>query len=748
MPETTAPSPAARARSRWRPRLKFPAYRQMDAMDCGPTCLRMVARHHGRSYSLQTLRERCHLGRQGVSLLGIAYAAESIGMRTLSVKTTMEALTREAPLPCIAHWDQNHFVVVHRIARGRVHLVDPARGPLTVSEREFREHWVSISEGGRELGVALLLEPTPRFHEQEGHADDAPTGARFLLSYLRGYGRLFTQVGVGMLLASVLQLVFPFLTQSIVDKGITTRDLGFVYVVLIAQLTLFFSRTAVEFLRNRILFHVGTRVYVSVISDFLIKVMKLPMSFFDTRTVGDILQRVQDHSRIQLFLTTTTLNTAFSAFTLVVFSGVLAIYSRSIFFLYLGGSVLYAAYVMLFLKRRKELDHQRFAELSRNQSTLVELVSGMSEIKLANAEQQKRWGWERVQARLFRVDLRALGLDQLQNGGAMFINELKDITVTFLAAKLVIDGSLTLGMLVAIQYIVGQLNTPLNQLVGFVHTAQDAKISLERLGEIHGAADEEDPQEKIGFIPGDHDLHLDGVTFDYGGPLARPVLTDLSLTIPAGKVTAIVGASGSGKSTLLKLLLKFYEPTGGVIRVGSTDLKNLSNRVWRDGCGVVMQDGYLFGDTIARNIGVGHDEVDVRRLAHAARVANIHEFVEGLPIAYNTRVGQEGIGMSQGQKQRMMIARAVYKDPEYLFFDEATSSLDANNERRIMENLEEFFRGRTVVVIAHRLSTVKNADQIVVLDRGRIIERGTHAELVALRGSYYALVKNQLELGS
>ena len=519
-------------------------------------------------------------------------------------------------------------------------------------------------------------------------------------------------------------------------------------MVLIAQLTLFFSRTAVEFIRNRILFHVGTRVYVSVISDFLIKVMKLPMSFFDTRTVGDILQRVQDHTRIQQFLTTTTLNTAFSAFTLVVFSTVLALYSRAIFFLFLGVSLVYAAYVMLFLKRRRELDHQRFAELSRNQNTLVELISGMSEIKLANAEQQKRWSWERVQARLFRVELRALGLDQAQTGGAMFINELKNIAVTFLAAKLVIDGSLTLGMLVAVQYIIGQLNTPLNQLVSFMHTAQDARISLDRLGEIHGRSDEERAEEKIGLMPEDRDIRLEGASFDYGGPLARPVLQDLDLTIPAGKVTAIVGSSGSGKTTLLKLLLKFYEPTGGTIRVGSADLQNVSGRMWRDACGVVMQDGFLFGDSIARNIAVGYDEVDPARLARAARVANIHEFVEGLPIAYNTHVGQEGIGMSQGQKQRMMIARAVYKDPEYLFFDEATSSLDANNERQIMENLEEFFRGRTVVVIAHRLSTVKNADQIVVLDQGRIIERGTHAELVARRGSYFALVKNQLELGS
>ena len=736
-----------RARPRFRPRLRFPEYRQLDAMDCGPTCLRMVAKYWGRAVPLAELRERSHIGKQGVSLLGIAYAAESIGFRTLSAKTTEEGL-REAPLPLVAHWRQNHFVVVHGIRGDRVRVADPAEGPVTLSMKDFLAGWASGADPdtGRPSGIVLLLEPTPTFFREDAEGPRR-VGLPFLWQYVRGYARYLGQVWLGVLAASVLQLVFPFLTQAIVDHGITNQDLGFVYVVLIAQLALFFSRTAVEFIRNRILFHVGTRVYVSMISDFLQKLMKLPVPFFDTRQVGDILQRVQDHARVQQFLTAATLNVVFSSLTLVAFGAVLALYSPLIFGVFAAGSAAYAGYVLLFLKRRRELDYLRFGEMSRSQNAIVELVMAMPEIKLANAEQQKRWGWERIQARLFRVSQSGLSLDQWQEGGAAFINELKNIATTFLAAKLVIDGEMTLGMLLAVQYILGQLNAPLAQLVGLVHGAQDARTSLERLGEIHGNPDEESVADRITTLPSEGTITLRGVGFDYGGPLPAPVLQDLDLVIPQGKVTAIVGASGSGKTTLLKLLLKFYEPTRGEITVGHAALRNLSNRAWRQGCGVVMQDGHLFADSIARNVAVGGEAVDPRRLAEAVRTANVHEFVESLPIGYNTRVGRDGVGISQGQKQRLLIARAVYKDPAYLFFDEATSALDANNERAIMENLHAFFRGRTVVVIAHRLSTVRHADQIVVLDKGRIVERGTHDELAARRGAYYELVRNQLELG-
>lgn len=728
---------------------KFPIFRQVDKMDCGPTCLRMIARHYGKHYTLESLREKSSLTRQGVSLLGIAHAAEEIGFRTLSVKTSFERLASDVPLPCIAHWKQNHFVVVHRIHKGKVHLADPGSGSVVVTADEFQRAWAAHTAAeGEAAGVVLLLEPTPEFYAFEDHAK-RPTGFTALLQYARGYGRFFAQVGLGMILAAVLQLIFPFLTQAVVDHGITNQDLDFVWVVLIAQLALFVSRTAVEFVRNRILFHVATRIYVTIISDFLMKLLRLPVSFFDTRTVGDIMQRVQDHTRIQSFLTTTTLNVVFSLLTLTVFGIVLALYSPLIFAVFAAGSVLHVLYVLIFLRRRQALDHQRFAEMSNAQSALVELVTGMHEIKLGNAEQQKRWSWERIQARLFQVNLRGLRLDQTQEGGAAFINELKNITVTFLAARLVIQGDLTLGMLLAVQYILGQLNAPLAQVISFVHAGQDARISLGRLADIQDADDEEERgEQKLTTLPAGRTLHLRDVSFHYGGPMPQPVLQNLDLMIPEGKVTAVVGTSGSGKTTLLRLLCKFYDPTGGEITAGGSPLRHVAARTWRRACGVVMQDGQVFSDTIARNVALGDDEVNRERLMHAVRVANVHEYVERLPLAYATLVGREGAGMSQGQKQRLLIARAVYKDPDYLFFDEATSSLDANNEKTIMENLEEFFQGRTVVVIAHRLSTVRNADQIVVLDGGRIVERGTHEELTALRGAYYELVKNQLELGS
>jgi ATP-binding cassette, subfamily B, bacterial len=738
---------------------KFPHFQQFDAMDCGPSCLRMVAKYYGKSYSLESLRAKSGISREGVSLLGISEAAEAIGFRTMAVKINYEQLVEEAPLPAILHWNQNHFVVIapkrsifnwfrKSSANGEVLISDPAKGLINYKKHEFLQHWISDKKEGVDEGVALLLEATPRFYEQEDEKQNK-VGFKMLFGYLFQYKKLLWQLIMGLAIGSLLQLILPFLTQSIVDIGINTRNLTFVYIVLAAQLMLFFGRTMVDFIRSRLLLYISSRINISILSDFFIKLMKLPMGYFDTKMTGDIMQRIADHHRIESFLTGNTLNVLFSMVNLVVFSIVLLFFNSSIFFLFAIASVLYFLWITIFLKYRRALDFKRFDIASKENSKVLQLVQGMQEIKMNNSEKQKRWEWERLQSRLFKLSFKSLSLSQYQQAGAFFINEGKNIMITFLAAKSVIDGQLTLGGMLAVQYIIGNLNGPIEQLIGFVQSLQDAKISLERLNEIHTMQDEEPADKgKIDIMPSDRSIYIRNLSYQYPGAGNELVLEDINLTIPSGKTTAIVGMSGSGKTTLLKLLLKFYDPKTGEIKIGDSRLENMSNKLWRSKCGVVMQDGFIFSDTISNNITIGHERVEIDKLIHAVNVANIQEFVEGLPLGYNTMIGAEGNGISQGQRQRILIARSVYKDPEYIFFDEATNALDANNEMVIMENLEEFFKGRTVVVVAHRLSTVKNADQIVVLNKGKIVEQGTHEELTAKRGEYYTLVKNQLELGN
>lgn len=715
-------------------------------MDCGATCLRMVAAYYGRRYSLEYLRERTFQSREGVSMLAISSAAEEIGMHSLAVKISYDRLIEDIPLPLIAHWNQEHFVVVHKVNKKYVWVADPAKGKFKITREQFEKGWGSDMVNGQPVGVLLLLEVTPDFHQREEEELDKG-GFGYIFSYLRNYKWLIFQLILGLLVGSLLQLAFPFLMQSIVDVGINDLNIGFIYLVLMAQAVLFISSLSVEFVRSWILLHIGVRININLVSDFLMKLMKLPIRFFESKMLGDLLQRIYDNERVEQLLTSSLLITAFSFFNFLIFGFVLYYFSVPIFLIFFGFTTLYIAYVVLFLRIRRKLDYERFMQSSANQGSLIQMIRGMQEIKLHNAEKQKRWEWERIQAKLFRVSIKYLKVEQYQRIGAGFINEAKNILVIVVAATAVIEGKMSLGQMLAIQYIIGQLNAPLNQLIGFVQQAQDAKISLERMNEIHQKEDEEDISTKISDLTEYGGLSLDNVSFTYGGPGSPMVLKNLNLYIPKGKTTAIVGTSGSGKTTILKLLLKFYKPTEGTARLGDINIDNVGSKWWRTKVGTVMQDGFIFNDTIARNIALGEDSIDKAQLLKAVKVAEIQTHIESLPLGYNTKIGQDGIGLSRGQTQRLLIARAVYKNPEYLFFDEATNSLDAYNEMLVMENLEEWFADKTVITVAHRLSTVMNADNIVVLERGEIIEQGSHVELTRMRGAYYQLVRNQLELG-
>ncbi|MBP3243704.1 MAG: peptidase domain-containing ABC transporter [Bacteroidaceae bacterium] len=727
----------------------FPFIKQLDSMMCGITCLKMICKYYGKEFSLKFLLNICHPTKEGVSLLGIKDTADRLGFYTICGRLTIEKLSAST-LPCILHWNQNHFVVLYSVKKKRYYVADPGKGLVTYNIDEFKSHWIEISSDKEEKGIGMFLEPTPIFYEQE--SNDVKEGERsfgFLLGYIYQYRNYFVQILLGLFICSILQLALPFLTQNIVDVGIKNKDLDFIWLILIGQLVITFSRTIIDFIRRWLLLHISMRINISLVSDFFIKLFLLPMSFFDTKLMGDLMQRIGDHSRVNSFLTQQALNVAFSLVCFVVFGCVLLVYNRLIFVIFLLGSIIYGGWIMLFLRRRKVVDYELFEQQAMNNNKTYQLLTSMQEIKLQDCEQRRRWEWEDVQADLFKVQLKSLKLQQMQEAGSIFINELKNIIITVVSATAVINGSLTLGMMLAVQYIIGQLNSPIEQLMNFVYSVQDVKISLERINEIHRKDNEEDFRRTRQSFEGERrDVEFKNVDFKYDPHALTKTIDGVSINIPEGKVTAIVGASGSGKTTLIKLLLGYYPVSSGAITIAGHNIDEYNLKWWRRQCGVVMQDGVIFSESIARNIAVDDDDIDMERLVAAAEIANVQDFVMALPLRYDTKVGRDGVGLSQGQKQRILIARAVYKNPMFILLDEATNSLDASNERAIVEKLNTFYKGRTVVVVAHRLSTVKNADQIVVMEKGKVIEVGNHVKLTANRGAYYNLVKNQLELGS
>ena len=730
----------------------MPLCLQKDSMQCGIACLQMVCKYFGREYSMNTLSKLCFATTEGVSMLGINEAANILGLHTTCVRAATSILS-EAHLPCILHWNQNHFVVLYKVKNGKkFYIADPGKGLVTYSLEEFKKHWISTRSNEEDKGIAMFLETTPAFftYKMEGEENiKEKRSFRFLFGYVKKYRKYFGQIILGLIVGSLLQLVLPFLTQSIVDVGIKNQDIGFVWLILLGQLMLTISRTAIDFIRRWLLLHISLRINISLVSDFFIKLLKLPMSFFDTKLMGDLMQRMNDHSRVNNFLTQQTLNITFAMLTFVVFSVVLFFYNKLVFAIFLLGSVLYGGWMTLFLKRRKVLDYELFEQQAINNNKTYEFITSMQEIKLQDCEQRRRWEWEDTQADLFGVQMKSLKLQQTQEAGSIFINEVKNIIITVVAATAVIHGQMTLGMMLAVQYIIGQLNSPVEQLMNFFYSLQDVKISLERINEIHQMDDENGKEGlKTSIENKNEGIDIKNVMFKYDPHALRKTIDDVNIHIPQGKVTAIVGASGSGKTTLIRLILGYYPVLDGKIAIGNTDINTLNKRWWRRQCGVVMQDGVLFSESIARNIAVDDGDIDKERLLKAAEIACIKDYVMALPLKFNTKIGRDGLGLSQGQKQRILIARAVYKNPDYIFLDEATNSLDANNERSIVENLDKFYRGKTVVIVAHRLSTVKNADQIVVIDHGKVVEVGNHESLTAKRGAYYHLVKNQLELGN
>lgn len=720
--------------------------RQRDSMQCGVACLAMISNQYGKNISLSEVSNYCHAQVSGVSLKSIYDGAKAIGLNSWASRISVNDLL-QSNKPCILHWNQKHFVVLYKVKQGKkFYIADPGKGLIKYNRDDFESHWVSAKDSGENQGIAMFFEPTLDFYKTRVFCIEDKRSFKFLTSYVWEYRRYFLQIFFSLIFVCLLQLIMPFLTQGIVDLGIAHKDVKLIWTILLGELAIVIGKTSTDFIRRWLLLHISMRINTSLISDFFIKLLKLPMHFFETKLIGDLLQRMNDHSRIQIFLTNQLLGAMFTFLSFIVFGTVLFIYDKIIFGVFLLSSILYGSWIAHFLNRRKVLDYELFEQQAINKNKTYQFITSMQEIKLQGCEKRRRWEWEDTQADLFKIQMKSLKLQQTQEAGSVFINEIKNIFITVLAATAVINGQITLGTMLAIQYIVGQLNSPIENLMSFVYNLQDVKISLERINEIHLVNNEESGGKSLTSFKGKKEISIDNIDFKYNLHGIEKILDNISFRIPEGKITAIVGASGSGKSTLIKLMLGYYPVQNGTIKISNHDIKDYNLKWWRKHCGVVMQEGVIFSESIAKNIAVGDDNIDRKRLEKAVKIACIHDFIMKLPLKYDTKIGHDGMGLSLGQRQRILIARAVYKNPDFIFLDEATNSLDSKNEHEIVDNLENFYKGKTVIIVAHRLSTIKNADQIIVLDHGRVVETGVHNSLIEKKGLYYNLIKNQLEL--
>lgn len=720
----------------------FPVFRQLDQMDCGAACIKMLTEFFGKEYDLEYLRQISFLQRDGTSLGGLSGALSKLGIESVGIKADFQELISEIPLPAIAHWEGNHFIIIYKISRKSIYVSDPAYGRVKYRYSEFIDKW---AKAGNNLGVLLLVEPTDRFFGEEPADIEKPKGMAFLFDYLNPYKEYINQLLLGLLIAATIQLMLPFLTQSLVDYGINYEDFGFINLILLSQFFLFLTRSVSEVFRDWILLYISTRVNIQMLSDFFDKLLRLPLSYFESKSTGDFMQRIYDHQRIDEFLTGRGLNMPFDIFTIIVFGIVLSYFHSHITLIFFSGTFLFFGWSLLFMKKRELLDNQLFDLQRKDQSLFLQIILAVAEIKLNNSENRRKGEWKNNQNDLFRLKSKILSVGQSQIKGGLFLNELTNIMIIFLSAKAVITGQITLGAMLAIQFIVGNLNLPISNIINFLTDYQSARLSFDRLSEVHNQLPEDNKRRYSNFKP-KGDLYIKNLCFGYGNPSLAPLLNDLNITIPRGKITAIVGSSGSGKTTLVKLLLKFYKPWKGYLKVGDVDLRDISTALWRSSCGVVMQEGCLFNDTIERNITESQSDIPINRglLTRAAEMVNLNGFIEDLPLGYQSQIGENGQLLSGGERQRILLARAIYKNPDYLFLDEATSSLDSENEKFITDKLTSFYKNRTVVIIAHRLSTVMNADQILVMDKGEIVERGNHQDLLFSKGIYHKLIKNQL----